>query len=301
MNDVSALDAYPTNIAPTARGLGPFPHAPFIAAVHSRLAPGNAELIVEADDQGAVALSLTDGILRFAAEEFVTDYHAPLGPGGGEALERAIKASGALSFEFDSLPAEEHDVVTATLDRLSIAHQEEVHAATGVLALPESFDEWLAGIRKKERHEVRRKRRKLIAEFGPFTVEEAGVEGIGAFCDLHRTAAGDKGGFMTDTVQAFFTDLLANVDATIHNLVCDGRTLSSAFGFVRDDGYYFYNSAFDADAHHVSPGAVLLSALIEQQIERGAQVFDFLKGAETYKYRHGAVPRDLYRISGSLA
>lgn len=50
----------------------------------------------------------------------------------------------------------------------------------------------------------------------------------------------------------------------------------------------------------MSPGSVLLSALIERQIDRGAAIFDFLKGAETYKYKQGAVARDLYSVKGSI-
>lgn len=105
---------------------------------------------------------------------------------------------------------------------------------------------------------------------------------------------------MTETMQAFFLDLLVTADASIHSLVCDGVIRASAFGFETDAGYFYYNSAYDADAALASPGIVLLSSLVEQQIERGAEVFDFLKGDEPYKYRHGAVARPLYLFEGTL-
>ena len=47
-----------------------------------------------------------------------------------------------------------------------------------------------------------------------------------------------------------------------------------------------------------SPGIVLFSAMIENEIERGAEIFDFLKGDEQYKFKHGAEPRQLYAIEG---
>ena len=50
-----------------------------------------------------------------------------------------------------------------------------------------------------------------------------------------------------------------------------------------------------------SPGVVLFSSMIERQIERGVPVFDFLKGDEAYKYRHGAAPRPLFAIEGVIA
>jgi CelD/BcsL family acetyltransferase involved in cellulose biosynthesis len=40
--------------------------------------------------------------------------------------------------------------------------------------------------------------------------------------------------------------------------------------------------------------------MIEAQIGRGARVFDFLKGDERYKFKHGASPRPLYAVSGRL-
>ena len=48
-----------------------------------------------------------------------------------------------------------------------------------------------------------------------------------------------------------------------------------------------------------SPGVVLFSSMIETEIERGASVFDFLKGDEPYKFRHGAEPRQLFAITGT--
>ncbi|MGI9666180.1 MAG: GNAT family N-acetyltransferase [Acidimicrobiia bacterium] len=300
MNSTDALGGYPDHLDPISPHTGPFPHSPFIGAVHRRLAPKSSELLVEQTTEGAVALKVDQGIVRFAAEEYVTDYHSPLGPDGTGALAKAIASAEASAFDFDSLPIETKDAVLEVLNETSAASTVEIHAATGVLSLPPSFDDWLASIGKKERHETRRKRRKLVNEFGDFEIVSEGADGVDAFCTLHRTAAGDKGGFMTDTRQAYFTDLVTHAGAVIHNLVCDGRTLASAFGFETADAYYFYNSAFDADVRQVSPGAVLLGALIEGQIERGATVFDFLKGAETYKYRHGAQPRDLYRVSGAF-
>jgi CelD/BcsL family acetyltransferase involved in cellulose biosynthesis len=43
-----------------------------------------------------------------------------------------------------------------------------------------------------------------------------------------------------------------------------------------------------------------LSTLIEAQITRGASVFDFLKGDEAYKFRHGGEARDLFIVEGRL-
>ena len=294
------IDGVPRGLEPVSAHTGPFPHPPFLAAAERAVASAGAEELVITSDTGAVALAVESDAVRFAGDESITDYHSPLGPDAAEALREALTLSGARSFALDSMPADTCGLVVSVLDALGASHTVEVHAATGVLDLPDSYEDWLMAIGKKERHEVRRKRRRFEEEFGPITVEEVGVAGVDPFCDLHRTSPGDKGTFMTPTMQVFFRELVERAGASIHNLVCEGRTLAAAFGFETEHGYYYYNSAFDAAAAHTSPGVVLLSAIIEHQIERGAQVFDFLKGAESYKYRHGAVPRDLYVARGTL-
>lgn len=101
---------------------------------------------------------------------------------------------------------------------------------------------------------------------------------------------------MTETMERLFTTLAEDAGATVHRLVCGGRVRAAAFGFETPDGYFYYNSAYDPDAAMASPGVVLLSSLIDEQIRRGVRVFDFLKGDERYKYRHGAVARPLSTV-----
>ena len=106
--------------------------------------------------------------------------------------------------------------------------------------------------------------------------------------------------FMTGGMQQYFERLLADAGAGIHTLVCYGIPRANAFGFETEAGYFYYNSAYDMDAAMASPGIVLLAAMIETQIARGAAVFDFLKGDERYKFKHGATARPLYVVEGSL-
>jgi len=46
----------------------------------------------------------------------------------------------------------------------------------------------------------------------------------------------------------------------------------------------------------LSPGIVLLSALIERAIGEGLERFDFMRGLERYKLELGARPADLMRL-----
>lgn len=295
-----AFDHLPDDLPPIAPRTGPFPHRAFLRAVERTTPVVGAEILTVDGPAGAVILVVDDGTVRFAGPGDLTDYHSPLGDVGDPLIETFLGLSGH-SFRFDSMPIEVRDVMVPALEAVSASCAVTDHDATAVLDLPGSFDDWLASIGKKERHEVRRKRRRFEAEFGAIEVERVGAEGIAEFSSMHRSSEGEKGTFMTDGMEAFFLDLLETAGASIHNLVCGGAVRASAFGFETPSGYFYYNSAYDRDAAMASPGVVLFSSLIELQIERGATVFDFLKGQEPYKYRHGAVARPLYAAEGTFA
>lgn len=299
MTHADAWSLLETDLPPAARHVGPFPDAGFLSAVEATVGTDPADLVIAGDRRGAVALVRDGAGLRLAGVDSLTDYHAPLGDVSSLLPDVLAEHSGT-RYRFDSLPHEASQPFLDALTLLDARPTAEPHEATAVLRLPATFDDWLMSIGKKERHEVRRKRRRFAATFGEIEVVEAGSSGIDTFCDLHRSSAGDKGSFMTDTMQDFFAQLVATAGATIHHLVCGGVVRASAFGFETPDGYYYYNSAYDPDAAMASPGVVLFSSMIEQQIDRGVAVFDFLKGDETYKYRHGAVARPLFTIEGVL-
>lgn len=293
-------DSFPSDLDPIADSVGPFASRRFLEVVWNHRDTAGLDLQVESSSDGAVAL-VTDGDrIEFAGQSNLTDYHSPLGPGGGAALARALESHQGASVYLDSLPLEAVATVEDAVQATGGVPSTEQHETAAVLQLPATYDDWLASIGKKERHEVRRKRRRFVAEFGEIEIVPHGSEAINMFCAMHRTAQGDKGMFMTGEMQSYFEDLLDSSGATIHTLVCDGIARASAFGFETDDGYFYYNSAYDMDAAMASPGIVLLASMIEAQIERGARVFDFLKGDERYKFKHGASPRPLYAVSGRL-
>jgi CelD/BcsL family acetyltransferase involved in cellulose biosynthesis len=60
------------------------------------------------------------------------------------------------------------------------------------------------------------------------------------------------------------------------------------YGLLHRDRAYAYLSGFDPAFAYESPSAILLGYAIESAVREGAQVFDFLRGSEGYKYRWGA-------------
>jgi len=253
---------FPASGSAVAPLTGPFPFRPFLETVWKHRTEADSELHTTVGDAGAVALAVGPSGIEFAGQENLTDYHSPLGANPSDVLTTAFAAHSGSPFRFDSLPEAAADAVESAIRSLGGSVDRTEHDLAAVLHLPDSEDEWLADLRKKERHEVRRKRRNFESEFGPIEIVSGGAEHVDAFCAMHRTAPGDKGEFMTDAMEAYFSDLVTSAGAVIHLLVCDSRPLAAAFGFEVESGYFYYNSALDFDAAHASPGVVLFSTMI---------------------------------------
>jgi CelD/BcsL family acetyltransferase involved in cellulose biosynthesis len=181
----------------------------------------------------------------------------------------------------------------------------DVEERCPVLPLPGTWDAYLASLRGKDRHELKRKTRRLEAELAGshvrlVTAGEGWEPALGEFLVLHRASRVGKAKFMDERMERFFR-------AALGALAADGLArlwfLDAADGPVasfvcleRGDTVGLYNSGFDPARARLAPGIVLLGHLIRDAIERGMRVFDFLRGEEAYKYDFGPTPTDLYRI-----
>lgn len=291
------LDGPALDLAPLAAAVGPFPGRDFLGVWAGHR--GIDVMVVEA---GEAALTLWDdaGVIRFAGEADLTDYHSPLGadPTGLVAGLRTVLGTGT-RVHFDSMPQEAADAVVRGLAESGTDVSPARHEIAAVLDLPGSRDAYLAGLGSKQRHEVRRKRRRFVDAFGDAELRRRS-DAFGAFVDLHRCAPGDKGEFMTDPMARFFEALLDKGFVLDVLETPSGDLAAAAFAYEDDDAYYLYNSAFDPEAYHASPGVVLVDMLIEQAIEAGKPRFDFLKGDEVYKFRLGAAERPLFEVEAVL-
>ena len=288
--------------SPVAPRIGPFAGRHFLSTVWRHTAEPWQTPRVLADGKGEVVLVEDSDGVGLAGHEDLVDYRSPVGDSVPLLAEYFGKLGRGHTLRFDSLPATAADVFTAALDRVGIPHRTVAHTATAVVDLPGSFDDYLMSIGKKERHETRRKRRRFEAALGKPRVVTFGEAGpaLEEFFRLHRRAEGAKGSFMTDRMSGMFGDLLGGEGWRLDALYGDDpRPAAAVIGYTDQDGYYLYNSAYDPDLRGASPGVVLLSELIRSSIERGLEVFDFLKGDETYKFKMGARSRSLFVIEGA--
>jgi CelD/BcsL family acetyltransferase involved in cellulose biosynthesis len=174
-----------------------------------------------------------------------------------------------------------------------------------IVRLPATWEEYLAGLRGKDRREIRRKLRRAEGEYqaswyiaGPERELKREVE---EFLRLMAASSPEKEAFLTERMRGFF-QALAKAAAErgwlqLAFLEVGGRKAATYFNLVYNNRVLVYNSGLDWDAFpSLSAGHVLIAYCIRQAIEDGRQVFDFLRGDERYKYRFGGVDFEVRRL-----
>ncbi len=268
----------------------------------------------EGTQVGAVAFERVGSTLRFLGGTEVTDYMGPVAaPGAEDGFAKELLAALARRDDWDDA-----DLRGLPEDRAWLTRLEEAAAAQGFatdveddangvapfLPLPGSYQDYLDGLPAKLRHEIRRKARRLEAEAGPFRIliahEDTLEELLDRFVSLHRSSEGPKGVFLQPGMEIFFRRLAeAFLPRGIFNLTfleVGGHKVAGTIGFRYEGTYYLYNSAFDREWRHLSPGMVLVAEDVRIAIEGGCTGFDLLKGDYEYKYRFGARPRRIKRL-----
>jgi CelD/BcsL family acetyltransferase involved in cellulose biosynthesis len=173
-----------------------------------------------------------------------------------------------------------------------------------LILLPDSFETYLQeNLSKKQRHEVRRKLRRIEEEAAVrwYAVDGSAdlVRETDAFLHLHRLSKDEKESFMTPEMEAFFREAIQATHQAgwlyLAFIEVNGAKAAAMLGFVYDGRLLVYNSGYDpASYSELSPGIVLTARIIEDAIQRGLRVFDFLQGNEVYKYRFGAQDTVVY-------
>lgn len=252
-----------------------------------------------------------DRLLTLLGGEDVTDEQVPISVPGRELealrffLSWAFTDGGFTRMRFHSvMDGRRWRTVVESLARDIGAGfaQEEVDVAPAIM-LPASFDDYLAGLSGHDRHELRRKRRRL-GEAGEWVVRRADELGwesdLAAFFEFHRRAPGEKAAFFTPERERFFRRLAADLfllgTARLDVLDLNGSPVACTFSYDFRGTLSLYNSSFQSDLARLSPGMVLVGCLIENAIAEGKHEFDFLRGAEAYKARFGTTPRPVYRV-----
>ncbi|MGI4808299.1 MAG: GNAT family N-acetyltransferase [Janthinobacterium lividum] len=157
-----------------------------------------------------------------------------------------------------------------------------------------------SGIRRKLRMNRNRADRA-----GGWAVEAATADtldqSLDALIRLHQdrwTAQGEPGVLADPAVLAFWRDaapgLLAAGLMRLHVLRVGGVVAAAIMALLSPGRIYFYLSGYDTAQSFVSPGTLLLGAMLEQAVAEERTEAHFLRGQESYKYAWGAVDRPNY-------
>jgi CelD/BcsL family acetyltransferase involved in cellulose biosynthesis len=297
---------------------GVFCHPAWLRAWWETLGTGELLIALIWDDEEPVAVfsactcTNEEGLLSFLGSQDVTDEQVPVAVPGRDAealrffLEWARNTGRFDRLRFHSVLEGNRwlSVVREVGEQAGLVTTQEQVDVAPVIDLPSTFDEYLSSLSGHDRHELRRKRRRLT-ETGDWNVRRADEIGwendLAAFFEFHRNAPGEKAGFFTADRERFFRRLAADLFlmglARLDVLDLDGEPVACTFSYDFRDTLALYNSSFRPDLAKLAPGMVLVGSLIEQSIDEGKRCFDFLRGEESYKKRFGPKLRAVYELS----
>ena len=171
------------------------------------------------------------------------------------------------------------------------------------LLLPPSWEEYLARLKTKDRHELRRKLRRLeqagAARYTTITGKGELPGGMAGFFELFRMSDLEKASFMTEPKRAFFETMVASLAeegyVRLSFMEVGGVRASAALCFDYNNEIYLYNSAYNPAYAPLSVSLLLKAHCIREAITSGKRRFDFLRGNEPYKYDLGGQDVSIYR------
>lgn len=173
------------------------------------------------------------------------------------------------------------------------------------IPLPGDWETYLSSIDKKQRHEIRRKIRRLEdsgENYGWYIVQEGASldKEIEDFLNLMGQDPA-KQAFLTDKMRRQINQTARA--AFQHGwlqlafLEISGEKAAGYLNFDYDNHIWVYNSGWDNRFSNFSPGWVLLGYLLEWAIAHRRTSFDFMRGDEEYKYRFGGIDRFVLRAT----
>lgn len=183
-------------------------------------------------------------------------------------------------------------------------YQQEQFSPVVPVNLTGDFESYLAGIDKKQRHEIRRKLRRANEYELPVTwyilEDESRLdEDMQAMLKLMENDP-DKADFLSPAMRL---QMVNSMQAAWRSgwlqlafLEVDGQKAAGYLNFDYKGRIWVYNSGLDQRFLELSPGWVLLGHLLKWANENKRSVFDFMRGDEAYKFKFGGVKQYVMRI-----
>jgi CelD/BcsL family acetyltransferase involved in cellulose biosynthesis len=177
--------------------------------------------------------------------------------------------------------------------------------AVARIALPKTWDEYLASLDGHERKELKRKLKKAEQQGGATlqvcTDPNCVLKEMTATFELFQGCGGGKARKAKWLFPRHFSAsapaLAASGRLVLYKLMIENRHAAGLIALPTNQGQILWNTAFDPAMKQWSPGIVMFAMLIRRAIEQGHTVFDLLRGQYDYKYRLGAADHPLHTLT----
>lgn len=165
------------------------------------------------------------------------------------------------------------------------------------LILSGTWNDYLAHLAGKHRHELRRKmKRGVEIELFP-----ASADDIKIFFNLMERSGVEKKRFLTENIRLFIKNLttsLAQKNWLHLRIAClESTPVGALLCFTRNSRIYLFNSGYDPHYMNLSPGIISIARDIQWAIDHGYTHYDFLRGNESYKLRFAPLLRPMKRLN----
>ena len=278
--------------------------SPYITAVRDK-----EELI------GVAPLMVKGEVASFIGDPDVCDYQDFIvAPGRGreffETLIDHLQQQGIVSLDLNMVRGDSRVLteLVAVAKSLKCEVSCEPEDVTLELDLPSSWDKFLGKLTGKQRHEVRRKLRRLneAGDINYRLVEDFAqvMDEMETFLTLFGLSRSDKAAFMTSQMAKYFRSLAETMAKAnllkMYFLDLDGTPAAAVMCFDYNSTIYLYNNGYDGQFSSLSVGLLSKVLTIKDSISKGRKKYDFLKGTEEYKHRLGGKPVPLHRCQVKL-
>lgn len=260
---------------------------------------------------GIAPLMVYGGNAQFLGSESLCDYQEMIIADNREesffsALFELLKNSGIQTLQLGALlpdsPTLNHMPGIAEKNGHALSHEEAGNLYS--LTLPDEWGEYLTVLSSKQRHEVRRKMRRLRERGGGrFRIERDAVAVDGAlddFLEMFADSRNDKRQFLDVKAREYFSLLAKEMRARgmlrLGTLFIAEKPAAKVFCFVHGKEMFLYNNGYLKEYSSISAGTLSKIFSIKHSIENGLKRYNFLKGDERYKLHLGGQPLPLSRI-----
>ncbi len=185
------------------------------------------------------------------------------------------------------------------------------HDVAPFLGIRESWNEYVGRLSRKMMKDTERQTRRL-GRLGELVIDEARTPGeIDRLLVLYHRQKGNRRysgnvardslgtgegkSFLRDIAQKAYKNGWLNLSYLALESLSEPLAISVSFRYRGT--FLYWLPSINSRYLSYAPGRVLLLSLLRDSFDRGLEVFDFLCGAEPYKYRWLTEDRSLYRVS----